>query len=524
MKKTLLIILILFLFGFALYFPFLGEKEFQGEEGRRVLIALQMLENKEFLIPELFNEPYFNKPPLFNWALAGFFFITKSYSEVTARLFSSLCLIFTSLFLVFIWQKLLTNTKKTSHNSSFIEILIPGLVFLATPEVIDKAIRAEIDGFYTMLITIAVYSWFYLYEVKNKRKTAYIVSGIFLGLGILTKTFQALVFFYLALFSYFIFKKRTKELLSIPHILGIFTYLGIFSLWAILVSLKIGIKPFIVAWINQYLSLAKAQEMSFSQHFKAYTIFAFLGYSPWLLFLISYKNKNFVSFIKSNPLFYNLAIFSFFLFSLSYIFHFLFPGARLRYILPSASGLIFLSTLPIYYYLKQNYLPKNLKILFLKILPIINLILFVTGFIYLFSFPKYKPETIFYIFYFMFFLLNLIILLKNFSSPKYLFSFLLIIVFLLKTLYVSFYYPLHKEEMNHFRNGAFKIANIVGNKELYLCQTTPHHLLYYLKYKYKLVPHIYYLKTCSHLPKTVLFCLEKIIFLKIYLRIIKFIL
>ena len=109
MKKTLLIILILFLFGFALYFPFLGEKEFQGEEGRRVLIALQMLENKEFLIPEIFNEPYFNKPPLFNWALAGFFFITKSYSEVTARLFSSLCLIFTSLFLVFIWQKLLTK-------------------------------------------------------------------------------------------------------------------------------------------------------------------------------------------------------------------------------------------------------------------------------------------------------------------------------------------------------------------------------------------------------------------------------
>ncbi len=501
MKKTLFTIFILFFFGFALYFPFLGEKEFQGEEGRRVLIALQMLENKEFLIPELFNEPYFNKPPLFNWALAGFFFITKSYSEVTARFFSSLCLILTSLFLVFIWKKLLTEYKKISFNPSLIEILIPGLIFLTTPEVIDKAIRAEIEGFYTMLITIAVYSWFYFYEIKNKKITAYIVSGIFLGLGILTKTFQALVFFYLALFSYFIFKKRLKEFLSIPHILGIFTYLGIFSLWAILVSLKIGFKPFILAWIYQYLSLAKAQEMSFSQHFKAYTIFAFLGYSPWLWFLISYKNKNFTSFIKSNPLFYNFAIFSFFFFFLSYIFHFLFPGARLRYILPSASGLIFLSTLSIYYYIKQNYLPENLKILFLKILPLINLILLVTGFIYL-SFSKYKPEKIFYTFYFLFFIINLIFLLKNFSSPKYLFAFLLSIVFLLKTLYVSFYYPLHKEKMNHFRNGAFKIANIMVNKkELYLCQTTPHHLLYYLKYKYKLIPHIYYLKTCSNLPE-----------------------
>ncbi|AEH22616.1 glycosyl transferase family 39 [Thermodesulfobacterium geofontis OPF15] len=501
MKKTLLIISILFLFGFALYLPFLGEKEFQGEEGRRVLIALQMLENKEFLIPELFDEPYFNKPPLFNWALAGFFFITKSYSEVSARFFSSLCLILTSLFLVFIWKNFLTDYEKNFPNPSLIEILIPGLIFLATPEVIDKAIRAEIDGFYTMLITIAVYSWFYLYEVKNKRKTAYIVSGIFLGLSILTKTFQALVFFYLTLFSYFLFKKRLKELLSIPHILGIFTYLGIFSIWAILVSLKIGFKPFIVAWIYQYLSLAKGQEMSFSQHFKAYTIFAFLGYSPWLLFLIFFKNKNFISFIKSNPLFYNLAIFSFFFFFLSYIFHFLFPGARLRYILPSASGLIFLSTLPIYYYIRQNLLPENLKALFLKIISIVNLILLVACFIYL-SFSKYRPETIFYAFYFLFFLINLIVLLKTPSSPKYLFYFLLSIVFLLKTLYVSFYYPLHKEEINHFRNGAFEIANIIGNKkELYLCQTIPHHLLYYLKYKYKLIPHIYYLKNCSNLPK-----------------------
>jgi len=56
--------------------------------------------------------------------------------------------------------------------------------------------------------------------------------------------------------------------------------------------------------------------------------------------------------------------------------------------------------------------------------------------------------------------------------------------------------------MNHFRNAAFKIATLVKNKkELYLCQTIPHHLIYYLKYRYKLIPKIYYLKDCSTLPK-----------------------
>jgi len=388
-RQIIFAFLILFLFGIILHLPFIGEKEFQGEEGRRVLIALQMLENNEFLIPKLFDKPYFNKPPLFNWALAGVFLITKNYSEFVARAFSSFCLILASLFLVFVWQQILIKSQEKFRKFSIVAILLPGVILLTTPEVIDKAIRAEIDGFYTMLITIAIYSWFYLYEVKNKKTSAYLVSGIFLGLGILTKTFQALVFFYLALLPYLVFKKRLKELLSIHHFLGIFTYLGVFSLWAIPASLKIGIKPFLTAWINEYLSSGKAQEMSFSQHFRAYTIFAFLGYSPWLWFLISYRDKNFLSFLRNNPLLYNLAIFSSFLFFFSYFFHFIFPGARLRYMLPSAGGLVFLNTLPVYYYIKQNYLPKVYKISILKVLPFINLVIAIVFFIYL-SFLHYK--------------------------------------------------------------------------------------------------------------------------------------
>ncbi|PMP94245.1 MAG: hypothetical protein C0169_06760 [Thermodesulfobacterium geofontis] len=500
-RKIIFATLILFFFGIILYLPFIGEKEFQGEEGRRVLIALQMLENKEFLIPKLFDEPYFNKPPLLNLALAGVFFLTKNYSEFTARAFSSFCLILASILLVFVWQNILKKSTKETYEPSLIEILLPGLIFLSLPEVIDKAIRAEIDGFYTMLITFALWSWFYLYEVKNKRTSAFIISGIFLGLGILTKTFQALIFFYLALLPYFIFQKRIRELLSVSHILGILTYLGVFSIWAISVASKIGIKPFITAWIYEYLSSAKAQEMSFWQHFKAYTIFAFLGYSPWIWFLISYKNKNFLFHFKKAPYFYNLALFSFFLFFLSYIFHFLFPGARLRYMLPSSSGLVFLSTLPVHYYLNTHHLPKKFRKYFLKLLPSISLIFLMAGFVY-FSFSFYKPEKIFYAFYFSFLVFNAFFLLKNFQSPKALLFYFLGFVFFLKTLYVIFYYPLHKKEMNHFRNTAYKVAYLIGDKkELYLCQIIPHHFVYYLKYRYKLVPNVYYLKDCSNLPK-----------------------
>jgi len=52
-----------------------------------------MLETKNFLIPTLFGEPYFTKPPVFNWVLAGAFAITRDYSEWTARMVSSLSVI-----------------------------------------------------------------------------------------------------------------------------------------------------------------------------------------------------------------------------------------------------------------------------------------------------------------------------------------------------------------------------------------------------------------------------------------------
>ena len=48
----------------AIYLPGLGSLEIKGEEGRRILPAVGMLETGNYVIPQVGSEPYFRKPPL----------------------------------------------------------------------------------------------------------------------------------------------------------------------------------------------------------------------------------------------------------------------------------------------------------------------------------------------------------------------------------------------------------------------------------------------------------------------------
>jgi len=435
-KKFLFGILFLILFGLLLYLPFLGVIEFRGEEGRRVVYALYMLETKKFLIPTLFGEAYFTKPPLFNWVLAGAFYVFQNYSEFTARFVSSLSVISTSLLLALFWKNIVKPT-------SLYILLLPSLIYLTTPDVIDKALRAEIDAFYSFLVSLYVYLWFYLYEIKQRKSLAYLLAGIVAGFSILTKTFQGLIFFYLALIPYLFTEKTLYDLFKINrHFLFLLGAFFVFFSWILALHINgIEAKEILLSWIAEYKSAASAKEMTPSQHFFAFTIGAVFSLSPWLFFLIFY----FKSLPKDDIYLYKLFKFSFFLFFFSYIFHLLFLGARFRYIMPSLSGFAFLCAMPLLYKEKILSLPA-----------------------------------------------------------KKIFILLVIFVFLGKQIYSFVYYPYHVKNMNYFRNSALKVAELLqGKRTLYLCKAIPHHLIYYMKYRYHFVDEFIYikeLKDCQNLP------------------------
>ncbi|HYR57692.1 MAG TPA: glycosyltransferase family 39 protein, partial [Chthoniobacteraceae bacterium] len=77
----------------AIYLPGLGSTEIKGEEGRRILPAITMLETGNWLVPYVGGKPFLRKPPLVNWAIAASFKLTGVRNEWTARLPSALCVL-----------------------------------------------------------------------------------------------------------------------------------------------------------------------------------------------------------------------------------------------------------------------------------------------------------------------------------------------------------------------------------------------------------------------------------------------
>src|SRR3954449_13095341 len=77
----------------AIYLPGLGSLEIKGEEGRRILPAVTMLQTGNYLVPQVGSEPYFRKPPLVNWLVAASLKFFGKRTEWAARLPSALCVL-----------------------------------------------------------------------------------------------------------------------------------------------------------------------------------------------------------------------------------------------------------------------------------------------------------------------------------------------------------------------------------------------------------------------------------------------
>src|SRR5438128_11957686 len=106
MSRTRAFFLILAVWA-VIYLPRLGSLEIKSEEGRRILPAVTMLETGNYIVPQVGSEPYFRKPPLVNWLVAGSFKLFGVRNEWAARLPAVLCLLAVALAFVGIaWRRL----------------------------------------------------------------------------------------------------------------------------------------------------------------------------------------------------------------------------------------------------------------------------------------------------------------------------------------------------------------------------------------------------------------------------------
>ena len=207
----------------AIYLPGLGSLEIKGEEGRRILPAVTMLQTGNYLVPQVGSDPYFNKPPLINWLVAGSFKIFGKRDEWAARLPSALCILVVALAFITVARGALGSDGA----------LIGALVWMTSFGMIEKGRLIEIEALYVSLCGLAIVCWLSWWQTRRSAWLIWIVPWIFLGLGMLAKGPVHLVFFYAVVIAVL---WRTNELRAFwnwQHLLGVLLMLGIFAAWAI---------------------------------------------------------------------------------------------------------------------------------------------------------------------------------------------------------------------------------------------------------------------------------------------------
>jgi 4-amino-4-deoxy-L-arabinose transferase-like glycosyltransferase len=264
---------IAFLVWVAIYLPELGAHELRGEEARRVLPAVTMVKTGDWILPHVGGQAYYRKPPMINWLVGASFLLAGEQSERAARLpsaLSTLAFVVLLIWLPDIGGKRSRATASGAPGSAAypgIEArLIAALLFLASPAIIEKGRQIEIEGVYIAMTSLAVVSWLILWanhcglrmadsglqeglgvnpqsEIRNPQSSwsawaLWLVPGVFLLFGMLTKGPPILIFFYAPVIAILAYSRRLRALISLPHLVSIALWLVIPAVWAYAASVR----------------------------------------------------------------------------------------------------------------------------------------------------------------------------------------------------------------------------------------------------------------------------------------------
>lgn len=216
--------LAVFLTWAAIYLPALGARELRGEEGRRILPAVDMLKTGRWLVPHIGGEAYYRKPPLINWLAAGSFLLMGEQNEQAARLPSVLAILAFAAMIIFAGGPWLRIEAR----------LIAAVIFLTSVPIIEKGRQIEIEAVYIALTSMAVLLWLGLWSGGSSRWALWMAPSALLALGMLTKGPPILVFYYAPVIGVLAYSGRLRLLLSVPHLASLAVALGPSAIWTYL--------------------------------------------------------------------------------------------------------------------------------------------------------------------------------------------------------------------------------------------------------------------------------------------------
>jgi len=250
-NRSLLIVLLVWA---AIYLPALGSLAIKGEEGRRILPAVRMIETGDYIVPRVGSATYFRKPPLVNWLVAVSFKVFGVRNEWAARLPSALSVLVVAIAFVTLARASLGPRGST----------IAALIWLTNIGMIEKGRLIEIEALYVSLSGLAIIFWLAFWSQEKSPWLIWVPASIFLGLALLAKGPLHLVFFYGIVFAVLGQTKRWRLIVHPAHFAALAIMLAIFAVWAIPFFQSATTQVALHKWSAQFSGRLSATGFNFS--------------------------------------------------------------------------------------------------------------------------------------------------------------------------------------------------------------------------------------------------------------------
>lgn len=258
-RQSVKVLLLLALCGF-LFFYGINQGELYRTESLRAIIAAEFLRSGNWVVPTLYGEPLFTKPPGMYVAIALASWPTGRVSEWTARLPSAVAATLT----VFLFYGFFR--RRLGHPAGLAAAVLLPLSFMW----LDKATAAEIDMLQVAWVTAALLCFYRALEISEDLKPSsldppssilnpqssvwfwWLAALLAVTGGVLTK-WTAPVFFYGTLVPLLWWRGRLRLLFGRPHLVCAALGAGICLAWAGLAAALGGWETFHVTLTREVL-------------------------------------------------------------------------------------------------------------------------------------------------------------------------------------------------------------------------------------------------------------------------------
>ena len=335
----------------------LGKQPLFLEEPRRVLVTMEMEENRDWIAPTQLGDPYFNKPPGFNWVLLVTKWALGPLNEWKARLPTVLSTVLLSL-IIFLLNTRYLNAEG-ARLASLLFVSSAGILFYFST-------LAEIDLYYSLL-TFAGIAGIYHFDRQERPFLLFVNLYVLGALGFLTKGLPSVVFIGASLLTYFGYQKRLKSLLSLPHFCGLLGFTAILGAYFWVLSRSHSPDQLMTILWGQSSERTVIDQgiWPLFQHLLTFPLAVIGDIMPGGLLLLFALRRDLPKILREKE----WVRFCTWMFAANFIVYWISPGARLRYIYMLYP---FLLTVLVYLYQRRHEIGPSLARGFTRGLQVIS--------------------------------------------------------------------------------------------------------------------------------------------------------